>query len=126
MIFAFATDDGNNFISRHFGDAKFYQIYKITKNSYSKMDSLQNTTGEEEQHADPKKASGIANLLQSKDVTCTVARVFGPNIKRINKKFVRILASGTDMLDQITLIQQNFAQIESAWQQGIGRNHLKL
>ena len=126
MIFAFATDDGRNLINRHFGDANFYQIYKITKNSYSKIDSLENTTEEEDQHADPKKAGGIANLLQSKNVTCAVSTVFGPNIKRINKKFVCIIASSKDISTQINTLQQNFSQIQAAWHQGVNRKHLKL
>jgi predicted Fe-Mo cluster-binding NifX family protein len=126
LIFAFATDDNKNFINRHFGDAKFYQIYKITQNDYRQIASIENTTEEEEQHADPKKAGGIVNLLQSKDVTCAVSRVFGPNIKRINKKFACIIASSKDIPTQIITLQQNFDQIQAAWHQGRIRKHVEL
>ncbi len=61
LLTAFATDDGKAFMDRHFGDAKFYDIYEISKNEASFMKRIDNTVDEEEEvHADPEKAKGIS------------------------------------------------------------------
>ncbi len=64
MIVTCATDDGKNFVDRHFGDAEYYFIYMITKDSKELIRKIKNTTEEEEIHADPRKARGIVNILK--------------------------------------------------------------
>ena len=90
---AFATDDGKEFIDRHFGDALFYDVYTLCSKNICFVKRIANTTEEEEGHADPKKAKGIAGLLQTEDVSIVVSRIFGPNINRISKKFLCVVAS---------------------------------
>ena len=91
---AFATDDGKEFIDRHFGDALFYDVYTLCSKNICFVKRIANSTEEEEEgHADPKKAKGIAGLLQTEDVSIVVSRIFGPNIKRISKKFLCVIAS---------------------------------
>ena len=89
---AFATDNGKTFMGRHFGDAEYYDIYEINDKNTEFIKKISNSTEEEEDvHADPQKAKGISNLLLEEDVSVVVSKVFGPNIKRIKKKFVCIL-----------------------------------
>lgn len=59
LKFAFATDDGISFINRHFGDADFYDIYEISADKNKFIKRIDNTTEDEEIHADPKKAKTL-------------------------------------------------------------------
>jgi len=49
LLVAFATDNGKSLMSRHFGDAKFYDIYKISKTDTEFLEQIENTTEEEKQ-----------------------------------------------------------------------------
>jgi len=126
MKIAFATDNGKNFMDRHFGDALHYIIYEINSDSSKKIDSIENDTEEEEGHADPKKAKNITNLLKDKDVQVVVSKIFGPNIKRIKSKFVCVLIKEETIEDAIIAIKKNISLIQKEWKLGEDRNFLKL
>ncbi|OPL08883.1 MAG: dinitrogenase iron-molybdenum cofactor biosynthesis protein [delta proteobacterium ML8_F1] len=93
MIIACATDDGTHFMDRHFGDALYYDLYELSAGGFHFLERIDNTTEEEEGHADPKKARGIVNLLKERGVEAGLTKVFGPNIKRIKKQILPILIS---------------------------------
>ena len=126
MKVAFATDNGKDFMDRHFGDALQYIIYEINSDSSKKIDSITNNTEEEEGHADPKKAKNITNLLKEKKVQVTVSKIFGPNIKRIKSKFVCVLIKEKTIEEAIDAIQKNISYIQKEWDLGEERNFLKL
>ena len=124
---AFATDNGKNFIDRHFGDAHQYDIYKIEHDSFEFIKSLSNTVDEKEEvHADPNKAKGISGLLKKENVQIVVSRVFGPNIKRIKKNFVCIITGVSDIENSFKTIHDNIGIIAEEWKKGEDRNFLKL
>lgn len=127
LLTAFATDDGKAFMDRHFGDAKFYDIYEISKNEASFMKRIDNTVDEEEEvHADPEKAKGISQLLKKEKVKVVVSKAFGPNIKRIKKKFVCVLMNDDSLEKSISTFRKNFKMILDEWEKGEARNHLSL
>jgi predicted Fe-Mo cluster-binding NifX family protein len=127
MKIAMATDDGENFIDRHFGDANMYKIYKLRPDEVKYIKTIENTVDEEEKiHADPKKAKGIANLLKEEGVQLVASRAFGPNIKRIRKKFVCIVIGEYNLENGLDLIQKNFDAIVAEWNKGKDRKHLVL
>jgi len=127
MKIAMATDDGENFIDRHFGDANMYKIYELRPDQVKYIKTIENTVDEEEKiHADPKKAKGIANLLKEEGVQLVASRAFGPNIKRIRKKFVCIVIGEYNLEKGLDLIQKNFDAIVSEWNKGKDRKHLVL
>jgi len=105
FLVAFATDNGKSFMNRHFGDAEFYDIYKISKTETKFLERIENTTEEEKQHADPEKAKGITGLLKKKGVTVVVSKVFGPNIDRIKLQFVCIIDNHETITESIKAIQ---------------------
>lgn len=123
---AFATDDGSNFINRHFGDANYYDIYEIEGNQANYLKRIDNTTEEEEIHADPKKAKGIANLLLEENVSVVISKIFGPNIKRIRKKFVCVVMKDNDISEGIQKICDNTGKIYEEWEKGEDRKHLSI
>lgn len=126
LITAFATDDGIHFINRHFGDSNYYYIYKISLNDVIFVKKITNSTDEEKMHADHNKAKGISQILQEKQVNVAVSKVFGPNIKRIKKKFVCIITNSPNIKQSILLIQKNFSLIKNEWSKTESRDLLKL
>lgn len=124
---AFATDDGKTFMGRHFGDALFYDIYELDENQASFVKRIENTVDEEEDvHADPKKAKGISELLLDENVTVVVSKIFGPNIKRIKKKFVCVVIRDEMINSGINKVCENIEKIYAEWEKGKERKHLSL
>lgn len=108
MIIACATDNGIEFCNRHFGDAEFYAIYEINKNSISFINRVENTTEEEKRHSDPVKAKNIIEILKEHNVEVAYTKIFGPNIKRIVKKILPIVSNTNSIEDGIIELQKNY------------------
>ncbi len=123
---AFATDDGNSFIKRHFGDAEYFLIYEITEDNYRLIKKIANSTEEEKTHADPDKARGIVEILVKENVNTAVSFAFGSNIKRIRKKFVCVLVDDIPIETAVRTIRENSRVIEGEWLKGEGRGHISL
>lgn len=127
MRAAFATDDGKNFMGRHFGDARYFTVYDIDRHGSTFVKRVDNSVDVvEEGHADPAKAGGIMNLLLKNGVNTVVARTFGPNIVRIRKKVVCIKVDSGSILESLSLISGNFDLARAAWEKGESRQHLSL
>lgn len=125
---AFATDNGKTFMDRHFGDAEYYDVYEISKTDSKFIKRIFNTTeeGDESIHADPEKAKGIAGLFKNENIKVVVSKFFGPNIKRIKKKFVCVLMNDNSISQSIKNIQQNIYIITNEWSKGEERSHFNL
>ncbi len=125
---AFATDDGKTFMDRHFGDAECYDVYEISETNSEFKKRIKNTTEEDDEsiHADPEKAKGVAGLFKNENIKVVVSKFFGPNIKRIKKKFVCVLMNDNSISESIENIQQNIYIIDNEWNKGEERNHINL
>lgn len=125
---AFPTDDGKTLIDRHFGDAEYFVIYNIDENECRFISKIANSSGEEKAnvHADPEKAKGVSQLLKAQGVNTAVAPVFGPNIKRIRKKFVCVLVDKIPIEQASELLRRHYADIASAWLEGEERQDLRI
>ena len=127
MKIAFATNNGKTFVDSHFGEADYYDIYAIDEEQADFIKRISNTVDEEEEvHADPKKAKGIANLLLEEKVSIVVSKIFGPNLKRIKKKFVCIIVKEDEIEDGIRKVCKNIEKIYNEWEKGPERQHLSL
>ena len=126
LVVAFASDNGEHLTKEHFGEAKEYLIYHLSKNEAKHIDVVKNISVEEEMHADPRKANGIAGLLKPFNVNVIVNQAFGANIKRMSKKFVCIVSKQTIIDDCMASIQLNFDDVLLAHHKGEERKHLKL
>ena len=118
---AIATDDGSTCIERHFGDARYYYLYDIDENGSHFVAKLENTVDIEEiesAHGDPQKASGIGTLLKQQQVNTAVSKVFGPNIKRIQKQYACILVSTNAISVVLDLLVQEQARIRQEIEKG--------
>ncbi len=125
LTIAIATDDGNNFMDRHFGDAQYYDIYRLDSEEAVLTHRLNNTTDEESDlHADPKKAGSISSLLLQEGVQVVEAKVFGPNIKRIKKKFVCVVIRNMTVSQSLEQLRQHYQELLAAWEDGEERRIL--
>lgn len=125
---AFASDDGESFVDRHFGDAYYFYIYSFSDNGIEFLKRIENTTDEDskEKHGDPKKAKGILGLLKSQDVKVFVSKIFGPNIKRMKKNFVCVLINNDKISDSFNILQRNIEAIDREWKKGVDRDFIDL
>ncbi len=112
MRVACATDDGINFVSRHFGDAKYYYIFELIDDDYVFVEKITNTSDEEKQHADPLKAKNILALLKEQNVEVGVAKMFGPNIVRIKNVITPVIVSVEDIQTGLEQLKEFHAEIE--------------
>lgn len=126
LTIAVATDDGENLIDRHFGDARYYYIYKLSPRDVTFLTKIENTTEEERMHADPVKARGVTAVLKDKNVHVAVAKVFGPNIKRIKKKFVCVLAGTGTVEEKLEVLKDRVSELLTEWKTGEERKIIKL
>ena len=126
LTVALATNDGQNFINKHFGEANKYQIYEFNNDNYKYIKSIQNNSITEEKHADPKKAKSIVKILKEKNVHCGVSCAFGPNIKRVKKHIVPVIMKEEDMETGIQKLIDNFTSLEKCWNDGKNREHINI
>lgn len=123
---AFATDDGKLFMNRHFGDAKLFLIYKISKSDIQFVEKVENTTSPEKQHADSEKAKGIIGLLKKKGVQVAVTKNFGPNIQRIKSVFVCARIKEDSIDEGTKTVQKHLQPIYYDWLLGEKRDVLNF
>jgi len=123
---AFATDDKQNLTKEHFGEAKEYLLYEISKTNSEQITSVANRSPEEKMHGDPNKAKGIAHLLKPFKVQVLVNKAFGRNITRMQQKFVCVLSKEDNINTQLKNIQIQFETIVEEWEKGENRNYLKI
>ncbi len=129
---AFATDDGHTFTDGHFGDAKKYIIYSIQDGIAQRIGEIDNTTGPEQDHdhdhhhGDQKKAQGIGQLMKQNGIQVLVGKAFGPNIKRMNPKFVIVLMNDETIEQAAIRLSQHFDLLLERWNQGESRTHINL
>ena len=129
LITAYATDDGLSFINRHFGDANFYDIYEISTKEAKLLKRIENNTEEdsdEEIHGNPIKAQSITSILREEGVMMVVSRVFGPNLKRIKKKFLCVIQKEGNIEESLENMKDNFPLLLEEWSKMEERNFIKL
>lgn len=127
IMVAVATDNGRQFINRHFGDTRYFDLYQVTRSSILFIKRIENVVeGHEELHEDLEKARGVAGLLKKENVHVVVSKIFGPNIKRIKKKFVCVIMNDSSVDLALERLQQNWDMIIAEWEKGTDRNHCIL
>ena len=89
---ACGTDNETEFTNGHFGSSKFFLIYDfdLETKDLRFLKRIENSTQEEEEHGDIKKAKSVSELL--KNIFVFAAFRYGPNIVRIKKRFVPIIS----------------------------------
>ena len=89
---------------------------------------ISNTTEEDDDdsgHGDAEKAKGIAGILRDEGVDTAVSRVFGPNLKRIKKKFLCVMFRSGDIKSGISGLQENYSALQAELARGEERDFLR-
>jgi len=126
LTVAFATDDKKTFTPEHFGEAKEYLVYEISKTQSNLLHTVANISPEEKMHGDPNKAKGVASILKPMGVNVLVNKAFGRNITRMQQKFVVILSNSSSIDETMKKIQADFDHIFEEWKKGEDRSYLRL
>ncbi|OPX30808.1 MAG: hypothetical protein B1H08_00675 [Candidatus Omnitrophica bacterium 4484_171] len=127
LLAAFATDDGKNLADDHFGMAKYFYVYRFLEGREELVDKRKNAryAGDESMpHGDPKKARATASAIEGVDVIA--ARRFGPNIKRLENKFVCVVTRVSTIAEAVELIRNNIGKIKNIKSEGKGAKCLVL
>ncbi len=125
-IAAFSTDDGNTFVNKHSGDARYFDLYKISEKEIIFLKRIENHSPEEKKHADPEKANNIGRTLKQEGVRLLVSKIFGPNVKRMKKQFVPIMMNDENIAESLKKLQQKIPEIEAEWKKGEERSVLNF
>ena len=126
LTIACATDEGKRLIDRHFGDAERYDLYELKSDSVVFLRSIENTVPEEKGHADPEKAQNVGGLLKPAGVQVLVSGQFGPNLKRVKKKFVPIIVRVFEIESALNLVREHFQEIITQYERGEEKSHIIL
>lgn len=126
LRFAIASEDGHALYNGHFGDSNYYLIYDINGDRFEFIEQIKNRAKgfKEHSHGDGKKAVKVSDLLNESEVLC--GRAFGPNIKRIVKKFVPVVVKVNNVEEAIALLQANYDKILEEFKKGEKRKHIAL
>jgi ferredoxin len=113
LLFAIGTDDDKTIkADDHVGMSKYFQIWKYSKGDFTFKDKRENVKYKEDEeriHGDPGKAKATSSVLTNIDVL--VGKMFGPNIVRLNKKFVCAVIREAEIKKAPDIIKENINEI---------------
>ena len=127
LLIAFGTDDGKNLNDDHVGMAKYFYVYKFSNNKQGLAERRKNVKlkGDESmKHGDPEKAKATSSVLEGVDAI--VGRKFGPNLPRISKKIVCVVARMEGVNQAVTAVRDNIDLVIEQKKRGEDRRHIVL
>ncbi|HEX76167.1 MAG TPA: hypothetical protein G4O12_06245 [Dehalococcoidia bacterium] len=127
LLIAFGTDDRKNLNDDHVGMAKYFYVYKFSNNKQGLAERRKNVKlkGDESmKHGDPEKAKATSSVLEGVDAI--VGRKFGPNLPRISKKFVCVVARMEGVNQAVTAVRDNIDLVIEQKKRGEDRRHIVL
>ena len=113
LIVAMGTDDKKTLTEEHFGDARYFAIYRIDENGWQLVEYKQNRSPEEKMHGDPKKAGSIMQQMKGCDIL--LGHAMGPNFVRMRDEspFLPIISRKRDMEEALSLLRDNLDFVTS-------------
>jgi len=125
--FAIGTNDGTLLNSDHVGNAGQYHIYRVTAEEAVFEEVRQNAAIEEDEslaHGDPQKAAAMGSLL--KDLDGIAGKRFGPNVKRMLRRFVCVRTRVATVTEAVALLVSHADALSQAQAAGQQRNLVVL
>ena len=119
LRFAFAVNDQNEFVNKHFGEADKFLIYKFASGSMykeSEEENIYKVYKQVEKHGLKKKSEVIAEFLKFRNVNILVARQFGKNISLINDHFIPVVISSEKPSEVSEILVKHFRWILDEWE----------
>lgn len=113
LIVAMGTDDKKSLPDKHFGDSRYFAIYRVDRNGWELLEYRENRSPEEKMHGDPEKARSIIQHLKGCDVL--LGHAMGPNFVRIRDEspFVPVISEKKDIEEALSLLRDKLDFISS-------------
>lgn len=127
LLIAFTTNDGENMIKDHAGQAKYFDVYRFSDGKAEFLERRDNSKykgAEAMKHGDPKKAQATLEALNGLHVL--VAKMYGPNLPRLLKKLLCVVVRTQKISDAVKIVKKNMEIVLEEHQKGEGRKHLVL
>lgn len=125
LLIAFATDNGTTFTDGHFGQAKYFYIYRFFDDGEELVEKRPNIPFQgdtSKKHGDPAKARATSRVLDGADVL--VNTKFGPNITRLVKKFVCVVVRTRSINDAVEIIKSRLDEVIEEKKKTADQRHL--
>ena len=119
LRFAFAVNNENRFVKKHFGDADKYLIYtqesgKLILSSEEANDFK--LIDKESRHGSIRKGNAIIKFLKEQNINVLVSTQFGKNISLVNKHFIPVIISLEQQDEIINIIDKYQHWIKDEWE----------
>ena len=127
LLIGFATNDGDNMIKDHAGQAKYFDVYSFSDGKAAFLERRDNSKykGDETlKHGDPKKAQ--ATLEARKGLDVLVAKMYGPNLPRLLKKLLCVVVRTQKVSEAVEIVSVNLEIVSQEHKKGEARKHLVL
>lgn len=127
LLIAFSTNDGENMIKDHAGQAKYFDVYRFSDKKAEFLEQRENSKykgAETMKHGDPKKAQATLEALNGLHVL--VAKMYGPNLPRLLNKLLCVVVRTQKISDAVKIVKKNAEIVLEEHQKGKGRKHLVL
>lgn len=125
-ICAFPTNDGNHLVNEHFGEAEYFDLYRIGKEEITFLKRIENQSPEERGHGDPNKAKKITQILKKENVQLILSRKFGGNIFRMLSQFSCVRVQDNEITSMTQKVQKQIDLVESNWEMGENRKMIQF
>ena len=113
ILVACATDDKITFIPDHFGEARYFMLYRLMPEGWKHVKTLANTAREVEEHGhhhhghghghghgEGAKAEAILEHFRDEQVDVFISRRFGPNIIHINRYVLPVVIRQGETIEE--------------------------
>ena len=127
LLIGFSTNDGENMIKDHAGQAKYFDVYRFSDGKAEFLERRDNSKykGDEAmKHGDPKKAQATLEALKGLDVL--VAKMYGPNLPRLLKNLLCIVVRTQKVSEAVEIVKMNVEIVSREHKKGEARKHLVL
>lgn len=115
LVTVIGVDKDGQITKEHFGDNAQFVFYKITADKAVELKRVANSSGEEEEHAEPRKAQRIKEIISEAQIM--VGGAIGPNIRRMRGTFVPVITRYPDIQSTLEALKGSIVKLEEALQQ---------
>ena len=119
LRFAFAVNNENRFVKKHFGDADKYLIYTLESDKMIlSSEEINNSKllDEKHEHGSKRKGNAIIKFLKERNVNVLVSTHFGKNINLVNKHFIPVKISLEQQDETIDILKKYQHWIKDEWE----------
>jgi len=108
LIAALGTDDKKRLTEEHFGDARYFAIYRIDETGWELLEYRENRSPEEKIHGDPRKAGSIMQQMKGCDIL--LGHAMGPNFIRMRDEspFIPVISRRRNIEEVLSALKGEF------------------